>query len=78
MTDEERREAARRLRGINVRDAALFPTVLATELYRAVGEYRTTDLPDEEWKVTETKRFLDRLADLIEPDNGNRPKGEPR
>ena len=73
VTDEERREVVGRLREINVRDAALFPTVLATELYKAVGEYRTADLPDEEWKVTEMGRFIDRLVDLIDPDAGDEP-----
>ena len=61
-TDAERREVARRLRSVNMDDFSCYPEEFEG-LYKAIGLYDGEEYSGQDWP--------ERLADLIEPSDGN-------
>lgn len=70
MTDEERREVAARLRWIDARDDPGNTALMLDKIRRAIGVHMDAPsvFPPYEWLVTYAHVTLNRLADLIEPE----------
>lgn len=69
VTDEERREIARKLREIDTSDDPLSNIDMDVQIEEVIGVREVADpWPTYEWCLAHNQKYLNRLADLIEPE----------
>lgn len=69
VTDEERREIARKLREIDTSDDPLSNISMDVKIEEVIGVREVADpWPTYEWCLAHNQKYLNRLADLIDPD----------
>lgn len=77
MTNDERREVAARLRWIDAKDDPGNTALMLDKIRRAIGVHMNAPsvFPPYEWLVTYAHVTLNRLADLIEPEERTCERG---
>lgn len=69
VTNNERREVARKLREIDTSDDPLSNIDMDVQIEEVIGVREVADpWPTYEWCLAHNQKYLNRLADLIEPE----------